>query len=403
MMEFSQPRTLTAEYRITTPMFLGGEDQSVDHTHFRNASFKGALRFWWRALNWGRVLKAAGGDTAQALTNLHREEGRLFGLASDGKNSSQSLVQLRSWLDAKIVEHAQDGERLRGLAYLLGLGLWSNSTNGPAAHKGIQRDYLQAGGSLQVELGFLSGASEEQIAQTRQAAIALGMFGGLGSRARKGFGSLAIQSVIDDRGGKTEIAGVSDISAFFEGLDFSAPESAPLSAFNTRTRIDVSERGRDSHQVLLKLCKELHAYRDGTVETSERRSNFAKDRELALRAYQGETIDSLPGRASFGLPHNYQWIGSESSKLQISPKNTERNRRASPLFIHIHEFPDRKIIAVQTLLASTFLPEGTEIQLKSSSGRSAPDISFQTVDYRVIERYLDGFKGRENLRVPNRG
>ncbi|WP_418647823.1 type III-B CRISPR module RAMP protein Cmr1 [Thauera butanivorans] len=38
---------------IVTPMFLGGENHEVDHTQMRNASLKGALRFWWRALNWG--------------------------------------------------------------------------------------------------------------------------------------------------------------------------------------------------------------------------------------------------------------------------------------------------------------------------------------------------------------
>ena len=58
MMQFTPPTQTTLHYRIVTPMFLGGENQQADATQFRNASFKGALRFWWRALNWGRCLQA---------------------------------------------------------------------------------------------------------------------------------------------------------------------------------------------------------------------------------------------------------------------------------------------------------------------------------------------------------
>ena len=70
MMLFSTPTQTTLHYRIVTPMFLGGEAQQADPTQFRNASFKGALRFWWRALNWGRMLKNAGQNETEALKKL---------------------------------------------------------------------------------------------------------------------------------------------------------------------------------------------------------------------------------------------------------------------------------------------------------------------------------------------
>ena len=41
---------IRATYRIVTPMFCGGAEQQAE---FRLASFKGVLRFWWRALMWG--------------------------------------------------------------------------------------------------------------------------------------------------------------------------------------------------------------------------------------------------------------------------------------------------------------------------------------------------------------
>ncbi len=47
---------LEATFRIVTPMFIGGADQTPSDG-IRPPSVKGALRFWWRALNWGRFWK----------------------------------------------------------------------------------------------------------------------------------------------------------------------------------------------------------------------------------------------------------------------------------------------------------------------------------------------------------
>ena len=47
-----EQNTIRANYRIVTPMFCGGAEQQAE---FRLASFKGLLRFWWRAFEWGRL------------------------------------------------------------------------------------------------------------------------------------------------------------------------------------------------------------------------------------------------------------------------------------------------------------------------------------------------------------
>lgn len=396
MMEFTKPQSLTAVYKITTPMFLGGENQQADALQFRNASFKGALRFWWRALNWGRVLKAAANDPEQALKALHAEEGALFGQASDRGNSHQSLVWLNSRLrNAQVVRHSANDDSLKNVAYLLGLGLWSNNDKGPAGHRGIQRDYLQAGATVELELSFLPAASAEQITQTRQAAMALGFFGGLGSRDRRGLGSLALQSTINIDGQKKQITELDDIRQFVKGLAFSAPPEAPLTAFTQGTRIDASAKGNDVFRVLRTVSNQLQAYRDGTVGGS-RLNNFPDDRNLARKAQEGQRIDTLPRRATFGMPHNYQW---GTPKLDITPASSERNRRASPLFIHIHEFPDGSVVAIQTLMGTTFLPTGTEIELKSYPSKKTQTMPLSTMDYQVIHDYLDHhYPSKEDLR-----
>ncbi len=52
---------INATYRIVTPMFIGNAEQKADSV--RPPAIKGALRFWWRALNWGRWLRIGGADT----------------------------------------------------------------------------------------------------------------------------------------------------------------------------------------------------------------------------------------------------------------------------------------------------------------------------------------------------
>jgi CRISPR/Cas system CMR-associated protein Cmr1 (group 7 of RAMP superfamily) len=70
--------TLLASFEIVTPMFLGGADPKTPQG-IRPASVKGALRFWWRALNWARVAALHSSDQNAALRQLHQEEGWLFG------------------------------------------------------------------------------------------------------------------------------------------------------------------------------------------------------------------------------------------------------------------------------------------------------------------------------------
>ena len=394
-MEFSQPRTLTALYRITTPMFLGGEGQHADEKQFRNASFKGALRFWWRALMWEHCLTAANGDLAQALKALHAKEGRLFGLACDGKDSKQSLIQISSVLES---EESTEKVNLSQLGYLLGQGLYH-------FRDGVLRGYIAAGKVL-VHLQFKPQASEHDCHEVRQAMIALGVFGALGSRARKGFGSLSIESIGSPGESEARFTTRAAIRNFIGSINFSAPPDAPLSAFTADSRIDISANGRSGLSALLMVNKEMQLYRSygqkGKVNGADARRNFVADHDNALAATQGEPLQDLPLRAVFGLPHNY-FFSSTKAKLDINPE--KEGRRASPLFIHVHALDENEFIVIQTLLASEFLPQTMAIDVKPIDVKPRPvkHLNNATVDFKIIERYLDGFGAREHMRTPNRG
>lgn len=395
MMTFTPPREITATYCIVTPMFLGGADpRQVDSKIFRNASLKGALRFWWRALNWGRMLKEASQNKTKALKKLHEEEGRLFGKASDGKDSQQSQVHLSSRLhNAKL--GSVGNPSLDSLGYLLGQGLYSFKEKNT-------RNYL-SDGQLELTLTFKPGIQDSDIASVKQAAIALGIFGGLGSRSRKGIGSLSIKA-IDDQDNFQKFTTREAITQFIDTLDFSAAADAPLSALTHATRVDISITGNDSLKVLEQVGSEQQLYRSygrkfpnkdqHEVNGQKARQKFRSDHDNVLAASQGENLQNLPKRAVFGLPHNY-FFSSTGKKVEINSEN--EGRRASPLFIHIHALENTEFIAIQTLLPGEFLPESMAIDIKPQQHR-AQKLSGTSVDYAVIHCYLNGFKDKEVLR-----
>ena len=415
MMLFSPPTQTTLHYSIVTPMFLGGESQQADNKQFRNASFKGALRFWWRALNWGQAFKDAGQQPIAALQALHQREGDLFGLASDGKNSRQSQVQIHSELQGATLK--QPGMALQAVGYLLGQGLFH-------FRDGVMRPYLE-GGNLTIRLNFKPGMTEVDIQSVEQAAIALGLFGGLGSRARKGLGSLALRQL--ERPGQPvrEFTTVKSIKDFIQALDFSAPADAPLSAFTQATRIDVSASASKALEALAVIGSELQLYRgygSHNPRTNQHEVNgqkalqiFEDDHHNVLDATKGGRLQQLPKRAVFGLPHNYFFssIKEGDNSLDLTAQNPESagqetdGRRASPLLVHIHPLKDGQFIAIQTLLPEVFLPQGVGLSAKvgvpKKKKRPVPAPRETTVDYTVITRYLDGFASKKTLKAPDHG
>lgn len=346
MLDLKKPKEAILHYRITTPMFLGEADaKSVDAKIFRNASYKGALRFWWRATQWGKFLSEAGGDVRTALSSLHKKEGELFGLASDGEDSRQSRVRIQTSLLPEIsrIEKEYIGSEkdfgVTGIKYLLGQG-----ADG--------RKYIKSR-TLQVTLQFHEVNDEgkkisaDDIQSIESAAIALGLFGGLGSRARKGLGSLSLQTMTPVVGEEASFTKLSEIETFIGKLDFSASAEAPLTAFSKGSDIVITNQGSDALKLLGEVGVKMSEFRKAPENKKEPR---------------GE----LPMRAVFGLPHKH-----------IS------ERRASPLFIHVHALEGGELAVIQTLLPAQFLPGNT---------------GTKKVDFGLIRKYLKTFENTRELR-----
>lgn len=170
---------IEAVYRITTPMFCGGADQNT--AELRLPSFKGALRFWWRSMMWGKV---------KDVEKLQAKEAALFGSSDQGVGQSKVRMQLLPEdLESVGKGGVFAGGRLKGAQYL-GYGVMN--------HRGILSRSMIPGGPFTVRLKLGPKLETEQSDEVRNALILLGTVGGLGSKSRKGFGSLTLTSLKTD-------------------------------------------------------------------------------------------------------------------------------------------------------------------------------------------------------------
>lgn len=371
-----------ATFRITTPMFIGGSDQTA--TEVRPASVKGALRFWWRALNWARHAQAYPHDETAALRALHAEEARLFGMAAREGGGGQGVCLLS--VDQGKIKAAEPP--LRVPRYLLGMGLTKTER------------HALVGGEFNVRLLFRPNCIEADKQSVLDALYLFGLLGSLGSRARHGMGSVSLSRWQADAR-KVPATRADYLAALRSLLPQIGPQLAadlpPFTAFSGRSRIDLSAHGKDPLDLLADVGSEQQRYRsfgqNGKVLGSDAERNFVADHDLIFDATQGKPVTKAPQRAVFGLPHNY-FFSSTKGKADVNyaPEGKD-GRRASPLLLHIHALSETSYLAVHTLLPARFLPEAAQIRIKAQRTNMVE----AKVDWQVLSNYLNRFMERETL------
>lgn len=284
---------LTAEYLVVTPMFLSGADQNV--AELRLPSFKGALRFWWRALAEER-------DTQE----LRKTEDRLFGSTRTGV----SRVRMRL-VDVNIADGWQNKFPRNSWQSYTGFGLIDKPGQ-------TQRHFIKPSSTFGVRLDG-SRCDETTRKQLTDALIALGLVGGLGSRARNGWGSITLVSLEDEDGNSLWQAPADadelkdELTKCFNGNQRLADWSAfsDQSVFAVGPAQDTQEK---AHEWL------AEKYRDALKTLSQDKAR----------------------REVFGLPRKN--VG----------KNT-KNRRAGAVFLHIHQIGGEEAVPVALCLPARFL------------------------------------------------
>lgn len=408
---------IIATYRIVTPMFIGNAEQSPKDG-VRPPSVKGALRFWWRALNWGKFLNKSGANDTSALREMHKEEARLFGCPAEETNGRQiggqgcfflrvqhkelaSLEKDSVHPDFKPTLKDKNGEidqtHLAAARYLgYGLMVPYGRRDGTTKSGQLKRGCLNAGPRQEFTVKLLfKNRIEDSI---REALIAWGLLGGLGSRSRHGLGSIALVSLTAS--GYENWEAPIAIKAYDEQIKsrFSTASlpatKAPLSAFWKDSRIDRLLSGSTAYAVLDTFGNSMLDYRSwgqsarGQILPSGKKSErrFQNDHDWSKNAivsggksWRDAHSGFHPERVVFGLPHNY----GQPDNQKVNAENYER--RSSPLLFHVHPIGSR-FVGVSIHIPARFLPVGERI---NAGGDRVPE----NVKWSVITDLLDGKVG----------
>ena len=303
-----------ASFRIVTPMFLGGADQSV-RDGIRPPSVKGALRFWWRALNWAKFRQTTTCDEA-SLVLLHDEEIRLFGGSSE--QGGQGCFLLSVSASPRPGQAIRDWPANNTGAGYLAFGIVESGSPAKGNYQS-HREAMKEGAAFRLRLVFRPRTCARDIESIRTAMNAWGLFGGLGSRSRRGMGSVTQLGDQDALPSRTEYE--VDANAFL--AERSGVGSAPYTAFSRDSRFRILCSGEDARTVL--------------GNAGQRYKDF-RGQASSLRG-----ADKIP----FGLP--LQGVDDKS-------------RRASPLLFHVHAVAGAQYVAtVLYLPASVFHPEHPDV------------------------------------------
>lgn len=395
---------IEASYRLTTPLFCGGADPKV--AELRLPSFKGMLRFWWRALAWSRCA----GD----LARIQDEEQQLFGSTRTGQ--AQVLMRLMRLGSQPPLDTLKKDDRLtvaRGDQQVVGMGA-------RYLGYGLMRPYGNNAGVLirgcvlaplefTVQLRAI-GLTPELQKTLVQGLIALGTLGGMGSRSRRGYGSLVIRSLtVDGESPRLDSASepwsaprdATELASAIAELQRQAnrsgmPEYTALSS-GARHVVLTADDCREPLHLLDRVGREMVRERswgrrlDGqslVLGNIRSEKNFRHDHDLMKK--RSEQRPTHPERIAFGLPHNYGRRDWE----QVGPAEKELDRRASPLFIHIHQCGSMPV-AVVSFLPAVFLPasgNGGRAQI-FVGGPSIPQKPEEEL-YQPIHTFLNRLLGK---------
>ena len=395
---------LIATFEIVTPMFLGGADQ-MTVSRIRESSIKGVLAFWWRTMEYPRALKQAKGDHAAALKQLQAREQKLFG-GPDGqgafllKITRHPTKKLQPNQPLKSANGKTVGEGARYLGYGLVEAFGNNGGN-------LKRSAFEDRQQFELSIAFKPQHSKEHKSLFEELIAALkfmGLIGGLGSRVRRGWGSLALVGL---EGAEFEPATSiqaykSQLQAILGSVPRPDATSLPLTAISQGTRIMIANGAlsQDSLTSLDHIGRQMQRFRawgfsgrnsngPPTVNGAPSEMNFRDDHHWSKKD-SNLPPTFVPRRIAFGLPQNYKDNDGVTGTGGI-------DRRGSPLFIHIHRLPDGQAFPVLCLLPAQFLPTS-----KVSANRKQKDYDFFKDGMPVLNHFLSSARPDPNAKDPFR-
>ena len=325
-------QVLDYEFSVATPVFGGGVriDKETPHhkklddvTPVRGASIRGQLRFWWRATH---------GCTASSVAEMRQRESELWGASSKAGRVSLQVVGATSAKPFPVYE-VDDARRPQKGKEPLAYGAFPLQPAQAAANK-TAGTLSELKGSVHLRLTVPDGS----LGEVRDAVEAWLLFGAVGGRSRRGFGTVGPTTALD-------------AAAFVK--KFSAKttlDGVPsLHGAELAVRRELKDRADDAWSDALRRMREFRQLpvgrNSGSGKTPGRsrwpEPDFIRDRtRQAARNHANRLVPvNKAPRAVFGMPIITHFKDredpSDTQFLPLDGKGTTRpyERMASPVIV----------------------------------------------------------------------
>ncbi|RKZ23632.1 type III-B CRISPR module RAMP protein Cmr1 [bacterium] len=357
------------ELETLTPLFMRGMDKN--QSELRSPSFKGIIRYWWRAA-----------CMEDDLDRMKEREKKIFG----GLGRAGIF-----WLKVKEKsKHMVDFEKKPGIRYLF------FSMEGRRGNKGVKGIPPQSVFSL--EFIFSKDAEEAMIEEALSSLFLAVYLGGFGARARRGGGNLVVKNVNGienlvvpsfhpDENEKDYPAWLEEnIQKALEKIGKGRGENFSYSSLkNASLYLYHMEKWKDWKEPLDWIGRKLQEFR---MELKNQENLYANP--------------PVVKRAAFGLPVNIRKRKKNNAeKVCILYKDT--GRYASPLILKIHRADKKWYVGV--LVMKVDMEGGVVVKTETGKERNVSSVdvegilkefvSFLEREKNVIKRKIKLHGGNE--------
>jgi CRISPR-associated protein Cmr1 len=361
--------SLLKEFRVTletvTPLFLGGAE-ARGAPELRPPSIRGAMRYWLRALLGGKL-----GDSREALSELKRIEGSVFGTAGEGKYNGASAIGIRivnpDLKDLKTFQKEGTRNKPKGGDYLY----WS--MNESERGKNDNRKFMPPGSSFDLILSARPGIQDPEM----MLICAIGSLwllthlGGIGARSRHLAGNLSVKS-----------SNIKELNFGVEGMTITeAAKQLSTEITKLRNKFALENKGTSAQLSEFDILHPKHSsiWVLKTYKTSAEAIDEVGKYYYSFRSdkHGNDAPHWLLKRSVFGLP--IQGIkGSE--------------RRSSPLWLSLIPITNGYAV-VATLFKSRLLKDGQKLDIRTKSGEvlksQSPPSDYTLIGDWVKENFIN--------------
>ena len=235
-------KSITFECETVTPMFLAGADGKTPE--LRPSSIKGAMRFWWRAMN-----------GSLSLEDLKKKEAAIFG--GSGENMGRSKVSIK--INTLNLNKSKKKLPLHPVPVKnFSINILDYLAYGTYQYKKGEgnifiREYIEPGQKFTVNISIIDDELEKDIIRTFQL---LSTFSGLGSKSRNGFGSFVI---LNNKSSNSFYVNIKK-----DGLSSTLPK---FSAFSKNMRLWKTKQSYDSWDKSLAELGKAYKYARNKIES----------------------------------------------------------------------------------------------------------------------------------------